>query len=672
MRIHWMRATCAAALAVLVSAGAVFAQAAGSAPASAPASDGPVWVVAKSGDIEWREYYADDEIVALLAGLLKDGDPTVREQAVRALGQTHNLTALQHLQRAAQDADVRVKTAAMAAAAEFEMGDYATVLLLGLRADADKDVAAQACRSVASLRMASGKEGLIGLLDRSEPMVQIVALEALGEMKLGAPAPKLQALLKSPSSAVRVAALQNACLADKAQIQAMMEDVRSLAQKDRPGVREWALSLLGFHAPSAGLLAQGLQDEQALVRRGALRGYLHAGKGEVMKELLKDPSPLVRLAAIRFAGQLQCQDAIGDLFGQFQEAEDDLAHKAARESLRQIGGAQVAQGAAAMADAMYKRILDEEGAKLDVAKTVGVGNEKVLQLDAKVKDAQKAVADGEKAVQALSDAKTAERKQELERAKAQAAANQDATARHRTQEKAIRNLRSCHWLLGQLKSPEGFDLRMRLIQAGASAKPGNRIQVDTPFLEEAAASLGLLGDARAAGPLNDLMAAIGKHAPGLSMMNPPPGHRYNTDVCVATMTALSRLKSPQRLADIKAILDVKQMGAGRRNYEAEVIMRILPPLLTAESRPTVEQMIGGVIPPGGMYTLRVRFEAIRSAVRIGLKSQAPAIRKVLVDERQDRNSMRMAAWALRQLTGETLPIGEPQVLQGDWILRKRP
>ena len=467
----------------------------------------------------------------------------------------------------------------------------------------------------------------------------------------------------------------------------------TIARKDTPGVREWALAFLGSYASNDGLLAEAMKDAQPLVRRGALRGYASAGKGEVMKDALKDPSPMVRLAAIRFAGQLKCQDAVAGLFEQLRSVEDELSHNAARESLGQIGTEPVAKSAAAMADEMWKQAHEEDAAAGAAAGVANEGGEKIKQLQTQVQKAQEAAAACDKAYQALAIAKPAAAKADVEAAKAKlteaqkrlaeaqtalqdpssrAAAAQDTSAAHiRQKGKCFRNMRSCHWLLGQLKSPEGFDLRMELLRLAVAGKSADFVQTDSPFLEEVSASLGRLGDARAIDPLNQLMAGIGKHAPGLSMMTPPPGFRYNPHVTVATMIALGQLKAPQRLVDMKAILDVRIMMSGRLNFESEIIMRIMPDLVTEQNRPTIEAMVGGVIRPEGAYDLLVRFQAVKTAVKVGLQKQVPAIRDMLVKERQDRNSMRVAAWALKKLTGEDLPIGEPQVLQGDWILRKR-
>ena len=98
------------------------------------------------GPIEFpSETFGDSTNVAHLAALLDDPDSTVREQAARDLGETHNELALLHLRRACNDADVNVRCAAIGALAGFAPRHYEPVLRTAL-ADADRQVVLTALR----------------------------------------------------------------------------------------------------------------------------------------------------------------------------------------------------------------------------------------------------------------------------------------------------------------------------------------------------------------------------------------------------------------------------------------------------------------------------------------------------------------------------------------------
>ncbi|HPK00145.1 MAG TPA: HEAT repeat domain-containing protein [Candidatus Hydrogenedentes bacterium] len=65
------------------------------------------------------QWYGDAEDIALLASLLSDADPHVREQAVCNLGQTRNPDALAHVRKALDDTEPAVRRSAVLAAAQL-------------------------------------------------------------------------------------------------------------------------------------------------------------------------------------------------------------------------------------------------------------------------------------------------------------------------------------------------------------------------------------------------------------------------------------------------------------------------------------------------------------------------------------------------------------------------
>lgn len=679
-------------LTILAAAAACASTATAQSTASAPAdSAAPAWV-APFDFRQSRDYFGDEQNVRLLGELLKDEDSSVREQAARDLGQTHNIKAMPLLAQAAKDKSPDVRAAAVAAAMEYGMADFAQMILQAL-SDEDKTVVLSACRAAVYCQLPQAKDSLVKSMDRPDGAVQLAAIEAMTALKLAAPADKLQAATKSPSVSIRRAVAMNALLLTADQAAKLLADIAVMADKDQPAVREAALAVLGKFALDANRAAieQARKDANPLVRRGAVEAYRNAAQAGVMKEFLADASPLVRLAAIRGAGDLKAQDAVAGLFEQLQSVEDELSHMAARESLRQIGMQEVAVAAGKMAQEMHKQALEAHNNNSPATKALGEVYPKVTELRKALGQAQTSVEEAERAVQAVGDAKTPEKKAQLdaartrlENAKKEVASLNDRLAgpasqladvqndirlAERAKAKAVRNLRSCFWLLGQLKSPEQFDMRVEFVKSSVGAPLDALIQVDSTVLIEATESLGLLGDSRATDAMNKLMVELGKQAPLRAMDNPPPNARYNTEVTVATVVALGRLKSAQELASMGAVVDVRIKMAGRLNTEVEAIMKTLPELATSANLNAIETIANNVITDQS-YSIPCRFAAALDAGKLGLKKAIPGIRKLLQD-RIDRNTMRASAWAIRQLTGETMPVGDPVVTQGQWIITTR-
>jgi len=136
-------------LTVLVPFGAM----AGDSPTTAPAAGRLAEPFVETDVIE-RTTFGDDEDVALLADLLEDPSPYVRERVVRDLGQTHNEAAIPHVRKALKDDCEHVRAAAVKAAVELSPTLARQAVEAGLT-DAHKDVALTALRIVREQPMAS-------------------------------------------------------------------------------------------------------------------------------------------------------------------------------------------------------------------------------------------------------------------------------------------------------------------------------------------------------------------------------------------------------------------------------------------------------------------------------------------------------------------------------------
>ena len=686
--VVWLRAGLLTA-AMLVASGVAWAQ-----ETTAPAGDEPVWVPPREGSRESRELFGDARSIELLEALTRDADARVREQAVYNLGETDNVAALPIIARAMSDQAANVRGAAVAAAAYLGMGDFGSVISAGLN-DKDKDVVVLACSCAAKRSYVAAQGQLAKLLDGDEPAVQIAALEALTSLKLAAPVARLKALLAGSSTAVRLGAVSNAALLDAAQAGALLATLADVARNDdSPAVRGAAVASLGALAfdANAPAIAEAWKDANALVRRGAVEAYIHAEKAPPIKEFFADPSPMVRLAAIRLAGQRKLPDAVPLLLDAFRNVADDLAHNAAAQSLRQIGGDAVATALGDLAGEMYKQaqeiFQETRQAKPDVDKS----NAAVQKLQEALDAAQSKQTDLDRAAAAPSNAKTPQDKEKLAAAKKQAdvarkdldaartalagSASRAAGVQSQVDErgnrfaKSIRNLRSCCRVLGELKSPQAFDLRAEILQTAAASKLSDMVRLDSEMLIDVVLSLGQLGDPRGAEPVNKLLAALAKQAPGAGMENPPPDFCYRTSVAVAAITAVGDLHSPQELSSLDVFLNVRIKMTGRLNTENEAVMRTMGMLNSPAHKAAIEKIAGKVL-GDSTYSLTVQFEAIKTCGKLGLAKNLLLIRKRL-DDRADRNTMRAAAWAIKVLSDESPSVGDPSTSEGPgWIIRQK-
>ncbi len=295
-----------------------------------------------------RAFFGDATNVELLAGLLNDPDQSVREQAIRGLGETHNTLALPHIRGALKDAASNVRAAAVTAAVEFPADASADIVIAGL-ADADSAVVIRALRTVRRMELTTAAQPVAKLLARESSITPVV-LDTLTHLKRPAAAEKLKELINSDSVRVRLAAAGNILLLDPAGAAGLVDDLEAIAKSDRPAaVRASAIVALAKFAfdRARGLVAAAGTDPDPLVRRSALLAWRNAGRKDAIRAFLDDKSPMVRIAAIRAAGELKCEDCADRLFRILMSAPIDTRRTAparansvdltARDALRRIG-----------------------------------------------------------------------------------------------------------------------------------------------------------------------------------------------------------------------------------------------------------------------------------------------------------------------------------------------
>ena len=251
-----------------------------------------------------RQVFGSDRTVQLIGELVtSEIDPLERERAVMDLGRTCNPSAITILERALSDNDSRVRSAAALALCNFT-SDQACGLLAGAleRTDATGDDLTGALRAARTLRWEGLSDSLVKLLNNPDATIRSDALNALTDMSRPADAGTLKKLLSDTGIAVRLAAAKNALLSkpDATLAEAMAKH----ADNDRPAIRAACLAALGRQDARKylSLLIAGGNDENPIVRQGAVEGLISAGQGEKVVAFLGDASTPVLLSAVRGPG----------------------------------------------------------------------------------------------------------------------------------------------------------------------------------------------------------------------------------------------------------------------------------------------------------------------------------------------------------------------------------
>jgi len=544
--------------------------------------------------------FGDAKSIRLLAELLNDDDPAVRSQAVWNLGETHNPGALPHIRTASKDPDAMVRGSAVGAAEAIGTAPAAKIVADAL-GDSDRTVLLRAIRSAGRMRLAAAKKQLPALLAGDDAVVQATVLASLTDMEI--PADALTMLLASDSPVVRLRAIENAVLREHLGV--LKRPLTALAKKGHPSQRAAAIVTLGKLAfeDASGLIRAAEKDKKPLLRRAAVLAYAHGGKGEKLLAYLSDESPAVRLAAIRSAGKLKQADCVARLF-----------------------------------EIMLATPLDDETARFilpfrtDIAirdSLAKIGTKEVERRSAGVLKAFVAKGDNSKAVTIDS-----------------------------------RNVRMCAWILGELKSAEGYASLISLLKS---------LKLDADALGEVVRAIGKIGRSDEE-TTNNLIARLERsRSQGvryLQSLQRPGGANveFSETTTVELITALGRLKCTRAAALIRqvALINVNHTHLDNASATAG---RVLPSLATAENRSAIASTINKVVSTKS-YGLIAIFEMSKAAGKLKARDVLAALKNILTVRRPEKHVIVAAAWAIQEIEGATPTLTDPHPNKGKhWIIR---
>ncbi|NLW88071.1 MAG: hypothetical protein GXY38_14505 [Planctomycetes bacterium] len=453
----------------------------------------------EDGKLEAR-WFGDDANVLLLADLLKDEDPLVRERALADLSQTDNPLAVAHIRRMTQDPSPHVRSAAVQAAGNLGVGGCDEIVIEALESpDAPQLHAAIAAAGRLNLKSAAGR--LEKLVAHADASVSAGALAAMTQLELPCPDEALLDALNNASALVQLAAAQNAAIAPRQD--KVREALARLGADGEPMVRGTALvALAGAAGPAQieDLVRQALIAEQPVLRAAGVHALRKTAQAHRAAGFLDDASAPVRLAAIEAVGELKYEPAADKVAAIMLDSPDMQTHLAAREALGELGADWAVPHAV--------RILTELGDSLHAA--------------------HGAVARWDKS------------------------APQEYTAEQR--DMLARNVSAAAWLLARCNSDAGMDQMVKLI---------GKLHVDNSAMVELARSAGALGDARAAQPLVGALERSTKGAQEhliVSFFDRPPSLPFSPEVAVALTRALADLKATQALPSIDAAIKTSARG----------------------------------------------------------------------------------------------------------------
>jgi HEAT repeat protein len=570
-----------------------------------------------------RPVYGDLDAVNLLGGMLDSEDLRVREQVTVELGQTHNAAAMRYLRQARQDESISVRAAAVSAAGELGGPKAETMVAEALNSH-DLPVVLAAMRAVVKLELVHSAGSLQGLvLFAREPLVRAVALRSLTALDHAASEQGLAKALADASARVRLRAAENALMLKQAE--ALLEPLRKMADEDRsPAVRAATVEAVGRFDPegSAELLVAASKNANPLIRLAAVRAWRKQGKAEQVAPMLSDRSPNVRLAAIRVAGDMKTQTETKKVFKLMLAAADEQTHMVARRSLLQIRSTELAALAAAT--------LPKQVEKLKTA---------ILSQKAQPKKKPKKT--------------PAKKKKDKSRSEV-------VIPLARTIKELQRNASACCYILGELRSKENYDYLLKVL---------GELGIDSPVIAAAAIALGKIGDQRAVEPLEKLLKKCQKVGVVwlrlIHSLTPPPP--YSQEVTGRVMEALGMLRAVSAVDTINTIIRTSYQG-DRLDGAVDYAVRVLPKLLDA---PQSEKFILEILEDES-FGILPRSRAAAAAGRMKLRKALPTLRVILDEDRPSLDAMRIAAWAIQEITGQTPTIPEPHVKLGDWIIKRLP
>jgi len=565
-----------------------------------------------------RGTFGDERNVALLAALLQDEDPLTRALAVTDLGQTHNPAAIPYLKRAFKSEIPEVRMAAVSAAAEIGFDEAHGVILAAISPKEPPAMIFTGMTFARKLHLSEAVDAIRSITAHGDAPTRAMAIKTLGRLGATLDPGALKPLLTDPSIPVRLAGLEHALLLEKAD--GIIEELLAAAgEENPPAVRSRAFEALGKHAISRArrILARCEADPDPMIRRGVVRAYHNAALGDKIPPFLDDPSEMVRLAAIQAAGDLKLARTYEKLMHLIMDAPDVQSHLAGRRSLVQIATEEVVNSAA---EALVKW-----------AETSPPPPPKPLTRPATQESARRSPPPAPQ-------------------------------SRGPTQRQIDRNVASCCWILGKLKSSKALEYQLAMIP---------KLSTESSVLLELVPALGQIGDRSAIEPLTVLLGRCKekglKYLRALSYGYPPPP--WEPQIPRRIIQALGELKAYDKVDDILGIANVNVKGL-RLALCASYAVQILPELIRDDNRQKIQTFIVNVISDEG-FMLAARFHAAKTAARMRINSAVPALQKILNEERPGWKMMRAAAWAIQTLTGETPSIPNPKTNQGrDWIITR--
>lgn len=551
--------------------------------------------------------FGDDTNVTLLARLLHDADPSVRENAARDLGETHNPAAIKHLENAISDKSIAVRCAIVSACTEFPENSVTQKIVINAFGETDPILLRTVLRSVVrmNLKIASARVG--ELLSNTNPHIRLAAIETLNFFDKPAENGFLPKLLADSSAPVRLEATHNAMLHPKSV--EISQALIKLTEKTSPlAVQAGAIEALGKLArnSSAEIIAQAAKSKNPLLRRAAVRAYANAEKLGSVEPFLKDPSTLVRLSAIQAAGDLKTTHT-KTLYSLMLLAQDMQSHLAAREALLKTGAPDVAGQAVEEMKKNMEKFLEQ------LRQYQALKSKKITSIMIRQKD------------------------------------------------NLSRNVVSCCFILGELKSKQGFDYMLSL---------RNMVEINSPILGAMTNALRKIGDSRAIAPLTKILDKCKtrgyQYLVAIASMSPPPPYsgKITSDI-IETLGELKAYSTIDTIADIVATNYMNMRLAEPAGGAARAFTKLIQP----ENRTKIEKSILDILNDTS-FGLDSRSHAIKTAAKLKIESVVPVLEEILNDQRPTLLVMQTAAWAIQELTGKTPAISQPVTKQGYWIIRQ--
>jgi len=220
-----------------------------------------------------------------------------------------------------------------------------------------------------------------------------------------------------------------------------------------------------------------------------------------------------------------------------------------------------------------------------------------------------------------------------------------------------RNMNSACQILRALKSREALDARLQLLKT---------LKADSSVLGTIAISLAAVDEKSAMPDIRNILATNVRNAPAAYARKPPPNVVYSREVVVQTIAALATFGDAESLEQMKAIAKMKTEASSRGlDYECQGVLKVLPLLHSEATRSSINEIVLEVM--GTKFTYIVRFDAMKMAGRLKIEKAVGELEKVLA-ERDEKNTMAAAAWAIEQITGRKVAVPDPLRFIGEWTV----